>query len=364
MKLTLERNRLKALAERAANIVQSRNTIQILANVLLDAGSGSLKATATDLDRQIETIQPANVTQPGSTTVDAATLKGIAGKIPDGALVSLEGDGDFLHIQAGRQKYKLATLPAADFPRMKDGDYTAEFTMTGDVLKNILDKTAWAASSEETRFYLCGIALQVANGDAVAVATDGHRLARFKFSVAADFPDVIVPTRTVKEFGNILTADDATVSLNENKIRVKSGDTVLTSKLIDGQYPTWDRVIPKSNPNSITANSVDLRLAIDAVLPVDTETKTRAVKLSISDGTLGISIRANNGGDAQDEVDVEQVGAGAEIGLNSKYALEALEQSGKGDDVTIHYGTGMDPLLVEYASEPDLIAVIMPVRLA
>lgn len=360
MKLTIEKNDLLNLANTAVSVVANRNTIPILANVLLDASEHTLKATATDLDRQIDTKVQAHVHGPGRATVNAKMLADIAKAIKDGALIEASTDEGYLHIKAGRAKYKLATLSADDFPIMERNDYQATLSMPALELANILRKTVWAASSEETRYYLQGVAIQKRDSGAVAVATDGHRLARFNFQTDEDWQDVIIPAKTVNEFIRVATDGDAVLSISETKVRLECGNTTVTSKLIDGTYPEWSRVIPKGHENAITASSGDLKDAISRVVLVSSE-RTRAVKLVVDGGTLGIHVQGGDGGQADESLDVDQKGANVTIGLNSKYGLEALNRADKGD-VTIRYGDSLAPVLIEYASEPDLLAVLMPMR--
>lgn len=360
MKLTIEKQDLLNLATVAASVVASRNTMPILGNVLLNAASGELKATATDLDRQIDSKAPAQVSQSGLATVDAKLLHGIAKAIEDGALIEASTDNGYLHIKAGRAKYKLATLPVDDFPVMERNDYEATIAMPALELANTLKKTVWAASSEETRYYLQGVAIQKHSDTAVAVATDGHRLARFNFQTDAEWENVIIPTETVKKFIDAATDGDAILSIGKTKVKLECGATVITSKIIDGTYPEWQRVIPSSHVNSITAHSGSLEKAIARVVLVASE-KTKAVKLVVDNGSLGIHVQGSDGGQADETLDVEQKGEDVTIGLNSKYGLEALNRADKGD-VTINYGGPLEPVLIEYASEPDMVAVLMPMR--
>jgi len=358
MKLTIEKRDLQTLATRAANVVQSRNTIPILGHVKLTASGNQLSAVSTTLDQQLETSAAANVERPGEVTVDAKLLADISKAIKDGALIECNLSDDVLHLKAGRAQYKLQTLPSEDFPMMRGDNFTSTFEVGGITLRNILDKTIWAASTEETRYYLQGVAMQQREGRSVFVSTDGHRLAKFDGPEVDAFPDVIIPAKAVHDFIRILDEGTATVSLSDTKVRIVVGDTAITTQVIDGTFPDYNRVIPTDHANEVTASSVALKEAISRVVLVATD-RARAVRLSVSGGSLGIAVTGQN--EAEESIDVEQVGNDIEFGLNSKYGLDALNRADKGD-VTIQYGSGMDSMLVRYASEPDLIAVLMPMR--
>lgn len=302
----------------------------------------------------------ATVTEQCVTTVNAEMLNGIVGKLPKGSLVSLSELKGYLHIEAGRSKFKLATLPAEDFPVMADGNYTASLSLQGIELRNAIDKTSWASSTEETRYYLQGIAMQYRDGNANFVATDGHRLAWYVERDVPEFPGVIIPSATAKQFKALLGDGDATIDVSETKIRLTFGDLVVVSKVIDGTYPDWSRIIPNDNKNSITLASVDAKQAIERVSVVATE-RTKAVRFGVTGGELTLTVQDATGGSAQEVMTVKQDGIDADIGMNSKYALDAFAQADKGD-VTIYYSSGLNPMLVKYDKEPGLTAVVMPMR--
>lgn len=360
LSLEIEQSHLQTLLARVIGAVKSRNTIPILGNVKLTAVDNSLIAVATDLDLEVTAKQPAQVTTPGATTVNAAMLSGIVQKLPKGSLVSLNHDGDYLHVKAGRSNFKLATLPVEDFPVMASNEYESRLEFVGLEFKAALSKTIWAASTEETRYYLGGVLMQRNEGRATFTATDGHRLAHFKDGESPEFPDVIIPTSAIKQFIGSLDEGDAMLEVSETKVRLTHGDVVITSKVIDGTYPQWDRVVPKGNANSITLPSVDVKAAVERVSIVATD-RTKAVRFTVKDGEVTLSVTDETGGSATETLAVEQVGEGVEIGFNSKYTLDAFAQADKGD-VTIHYGDAMTPALVSYDKEPNLTVVTMPMR--
>ncbi len=295
MKITVERGAfLKALSH-VQSVVERRNTIPILSNVMIDAGKGQLKLTATDLDIEVVESLPADVLRNGSTTAPAHMLYDIVRKLPDGAQVQVElltSEGGRLAVSAGTVRFELACLPKEDFPQMAAGALPHRFRLAADDLKRIIDKTRFAISTEETRFYLNGIYLHVAkDGKAPvlrAAATDGHRLARYELDMpdgAADMPGVIVPRKTVAELRRLL--DDAEgaidVSLSDTKIQFSTDGVELTSKLIDGTFPDYQRVIPAGNDKALALDAKEFAHAVDRVSTISAD-KTRAVKLNLAPG--------------------------------------------------------------------------------
>lgn len=360
MKLNIEQQHLQQLLSRVIGVTPKRVTIPILANVKLTAADGYLKAVATDLDMEISTKVPADVEQPGETTVIAAMLSAIAAKMPKEKLVSVQANDQYLHVKSGRTKFKLATLDAADFPVFSAENFDASLTFDGEALRNALEKTVWAASTEETRYYLQGVAMQNREGATNFIATDGHRLAWYRVGNDGDFPDVIIPTDTVRQMISAIEDDAATLDVSQTKVRLTYGDTTISSKIIDGQYPDWTRVLPKDNPNSVSLSSLEAKAAIDRVTIVATD-RTRAVRFGVSGGDMTLTVQDQTGGSATEVLTVEQDGENVEIGLNSRYALDAFAQADKGD-VTINYGSSMNAILVKYDKEPELTAVVMPTR--
>ena len=258
MKISVERAVLLKAVGQAQSVVERRNTIPILANVLIEAEGDSVSFRATDLDIEVVDKATAVVERAGATTVSATTLHEIVRKLPDGALVALTDDGASgrLTVEAGRSNFSLATLPKEDFPVMASSEYQSNFSADAPVLRRLFDKSKFAISTEETRYYLNGVYMHVSDGDGGkvlrCVATDGHRLARIDADLpdgAADMPGVIVPRKTVAELRKLLDDDDMkiAVSVSETKVRFATPDITLTSKVIDGTFPDYTRVIPQGN---------------------------------------------------------------------------------------------------------------------
>lgn len=371
MKISIERaDLLKAVAQ-AQSVVERRNTIPILANVLIEADGNTASFRATDLDIEVVDKAPAMVERPGATTVSAVMLHEIVRKLPDGALVVLADDpaAGRLTITAGRSSFNLATLPKEDFPVMATTEYSANFTAKAGVLKRLFDKSKFAISTEETRYYLNGVYMHVAQGDAGAVlrcvATDGHRLARIDAVLpegAAGTPGVIVPRKTVNELRKLLDDDDAdiAVSVSETKVRFATPRITLTSKVIDGTFPDYTRVIPTGNTRRLEVDAAEFAKAVDRVATVSSE-RSRAVKLSLDEDRLVLSVNAPDAGAAEEELAVAYADERLEIGFNAKYLLEIASQVDRENAVFLFNSSG-DPTLMREGNDTSAVYVVMPMR--
>jgi DNA polymerase-3 subunit beta len=371
MKLTIERaSLLKSLAH-VQSVVERRNTIPILSNVLLEAGDDQLRLTATDMDLSVVESVAASVGQPGATTAPAHTLYDIVRKLPEGAEVSLDSSGDNgrMNLEAGRSSFTLPTLPKEDFPAIGDTDLPQTFALAAAELQNLIDHTRFAISTEETRYYLNGIYLHATTGDDLpalrAVATDGHRLARFEMPLpdgAADMPAVIVPRKTVGELRKMIDEGSGSVgiSLSETRIRFAFAETILTSKLIDGTFPDYERVIPSANDKVLDVDRKAFFDAVDRVSTISTE-KSRAVKLSLDNGVLTLSATSPDSGSAVEELEVEYGGEAIEIGFNSRYLLDIAQQI-EGEDAQFVLADAASPTIVRDRSDSSALYVLMPMR--
>ena len=371
MRATLERAALlKALAH-VHRVVERRNTIPILANVLLRAGDGALRLQATDLDLEIVETTPAEVAQAGATTVPAHTLYDIVRKLPDGSQVSLEmtGERGLVTIRAGRSRFTLQTLPDSDFPDLAAGELPTTFTVATSEFRRLIDKTQFAISTEETRYYLNGIYLHVAESAGAstlrAVATDGHRLARVEIPAPAGakgMPGVIVPRKTVAEIQRLLEdpEGEVKVEISATKIRVSLGAAILTSKLIDGSFPDYNRVIPTGNDKRLTVDRAEFASAVDRVSTISSE-RGRAVKLSLADRRLVLTVTNPDSGNATEEIEVDYESDPLDIGFNSRYLLDIAGQL-EGDTALIRLADPGSPTLVQDRDGAAALYVLMPMR--
>jgi DNA polymerase-3 subunit beta len=371
MKISIERGTLLRALAQAQSVVERRNTIPILANVLIEAEGDQASFRATDLDIEVVDRTPALVERAGATTVNAVVFHDIVRKLPDGAQVKLTDDGASgrMEVQAGRAHFTLATLPREDFPVMASTDYPANFSAPAKVLRRLFDKSKFAISTEETRYYLNGVYMHVAEGAdgpmLRCVATDGHRLARVDAPLpvgAEEMPGVIVPRKTVGELRKLLDDDDATiaVSVSETKVRFATPDITLTSKVIDGTFPDYTRVIPMGNPRKMEVDASEFAKAVDRVATVSSE-RSRAVKLALDEDRLVLSVNAPDSGAAEEELSVAYHDEKLEIGFNAKYLLEIASQVDR-ENAVFRFNSSGDPTLMQEGTDDSAIYVVMPMR--
>jgi DNA polymerase III subunit beta len=369
MKATIERATLLKSLGHVQSVVERRNTIPILSNVLLEAAEdGTIRLMATDLDLQINETVEANVTEPGATTVSAHTLFDIARKLPEGSQVELSAAEGKMQVNAGRARFNLATLPRDDFPVIAEGDLPTQFELPAATLRQIIDKTRFAISTEETRYYLNGIFLHVSDETQPvlkAAATDGHRLARVTVprpEGATGMPDVIIPRKCVAELRKLLDELDGTVSvsLSESKIRFGLGSAILTSKLIDGTFPDYTRVIPTANDKLLRIDPRSFEEGVDRVATIASE-KTRAVKMALDRDKITLSVTSPENGTAAEEVPGDYGSDSLEICFNARYLLDILGQI-EGDTVEVHLADAAAPTLLRENDKASALYVLMPMR--
>ena len=374
MKLTIERSTLLSSLAHVQSVVERRNTIPILANVRIDAQGGDrLRLTATDMDLAVVDEAAAVVEQEGAVTTTALTLYDIVRKLPDGAQVAMRldgGEGGQLDLVSGRSRFRLSCLPIAEFPVMGDDELPHSFELPRDHLRRLIDKTRFAISTEETRYYLNGIHLhKAADQEGVerlrAVATDGHRLSCADVALpegAADLPGVIVPRKTVMEVRKLIDDGDAPVSigLSETRIRFEVDDAQLTSKLIDGSFPDYERVIPSGNNNILTVASGSFAEAVDRVSSISTD-RSHAIKLSLSEGQVTLTANSPDTGTATEELDADYGAGPLEIGLNARYVLDVAGQI-ESESIRFFFADAGSPSLVRDTGDSAALHVIMPLR--
>lgn len=371
MKVSIERSALLKAMSQAQSVVERRNTIPILANVLIEAEGGEISFRATDLDIEVVYKVVGMVERAGATTVGAHTLHEIVRKLPDGAMVELTDDAtsNRLDVVAGRSSFSLATLPREDFPIMANSEYACNFSAQAETLRRLFDKSKFAISTEETRYYLNGVYMHSsdgANGKVLrCVATDGHRLARIDTELpdgAETLPGVIVPRKTVGELRKLLDEDKIkiAVSVSETKIRFATPEMILTSKVIDGSFPDYTRVIPQGNTRRLEVDAAEFAQAVDRVSTVSSE-RSRAVKLTLEDDRLILSVNAPDSGAAEEELVVAYADERLEIGFNAKYLLEIAGQVDRENAVFMFNSSG-DPTLMREGNDESAVYVVMPMR--
>ena len=363
---------LKALAH-VQSVVERRNTIPILANVMIAVRDGKLTLTATDMEIAIVEDVAADSVRNGACTAPAATLYEIVRKLPDGAVVELDcpgGDAQ-LALRAGRYATSLVVLPTDDFPSMTAGTLPHKFALPAQTLRGLIDRTRFAISTEETRYYLNGIYIHQTEADGAkvlrAVATDGHRLARVEEPLpegAGSMPGVIVPRKTVGELRKLLdeTSGEVEVALSDTRIQFRVGTVTLTSKLIDGTFPEYERVIPRDNDKVLRVNKGDFAEAVARVAAISSE-RSRPVKLSLARDLLVLSASSPEQGTASEELDGDKVKYEAgplEIGFQARYLNDITDQIS--NVVEFRFSDGAAPTVVLDSADASALYVLMPMR--
>jgi len=376
MQFKIDRSSLLKSLSHIQGVVERRNTIPILSNVKIEADNSALKFTATDMDVAITENIEAEVTTPGNITVPAHTFHDIVRKLPEDSQVECsysEGDSaKTLKIIAAKCSFTLPVIEANDFPVIETGDITHSFSVTKKDFLKLLDKSKFAISTEETRYYLNGIYLHdtQSNGNDVlrAVATDGHRLARIEVALpegAKGIPKIIIPRKTILEIKKVLDEDtedqDIKVDISATKIKLEYSNVVLISKLIDGNFPDYERVIPTNNTLTLKTKVKPLTTAIDRVSTISSD-KGKAVKLTLGDNKLVLSADNVEVGFAEEELPVDYANDKIETGFNSKYLLE-LTSVLDGDTAEFHFSDGSSPTLVQDLTDTSSLYVIMPMRI-
>ncbi len=371
MKITLERAALLKSLGHVHRVVERRTTIPILSNVLLQADGRSLLLKATDLDLEVTETVAADVGMAGGTTLPAHTLYDIVRKLPEGAQVSLDAgeDGGQLLLKSGRSRFMLQSLPESDFPDLSAGEMTHKFTLAAADLKKLIEKTQFAISNEETRYYLNGIYMHTSEIDGHsmlrAVATDGHRLARVEIPApagAVGMPGVIVPRKAVNEVLKLIedAESEVTIDLSSNKIRFNFGQVVLTSKLIDGTFPDYARVIPAGNDKRLVVERSDFQRAVDRVSTISSE-RGRAVKMALTDGKLVLSVTNPDAGNAVEELEVDYDSTPLDIGFNARYLLDIANQLDS-DTALFRLADSGSPTIIQDRDGAAALYVLMPMR--
>jgi DNA polymerase III subunit beta len=371
MKVTIERSVLLKALGHVHRIVERRNTIPILANVLIDAKDGKLALKSTDLDLEAAEQVPADVAQNGATTVPAHVIYEIVRKLPEGAQASLEttGDAGQLVLRSGRSRFTLQALPASDFPDLTSGEFSHKFTLPAAELKRLIENTQFAISTEETRYYLNGVFLHTVESGGTpvlrAVATDGHRLARVETPApegSAGIPGVIVPRKAVSEVQKLLEdpAQDIGIEISTAKARFQFGDVVLTTKLIDGTFPDYARVIPTGNDKRLVVDKDPFKNAVDRVATLSSE-RGRAIKLAITEGKMTLSVNNPDSGSASEEIEADYDSAPIDIGFNARYLLDIVGQLSS-DTALIRLADPGSPTLIQDREGAPALYVLMPLR--
>ena len=368
MRLAIEAGDLRALLGHVRGVIEARNSVPILGNVKLTAETGMLTVTGTDLDAEISARADAEIDAGGSVTAPGHTLHDIVKKLPDGGQVELQTDaGGRLILRCGRSRFTLATLPVGDFPTLAVGELPHRFAIDPAALRTLIDRTRFAICTEPTRYYLTGIYLHARGGMLRAVATDGHRLARADAPLpdgAAGMPGIIVPRKAVAEARKLVdaAADPIEVAVSEKQVRITAGAATLTSKLIDGTFPDYERVIPTDNNEHAEIDRDELVMAVARVSAICADSSL-AIKLDVAPGRVDLSATGGETGSAGEELDARYAGDPLTIGFNARYLADILDQLG-GDAVRISIGDPQGPALLRQPGDDATLYVLMPMRVA
>ena len=356
-------------------IVEVRHTLPILSNIILKAENNELIISSTNLDIYCSDKVDAEISTPGETSVSAVTFFEIAKRLPPGSEVQfdLNDTQNEIVLKCGRSKFNLSTLSTDDFPIISESDLSINFVMSAEELIRMIDKTKFAISSEETRYYLNGIFFHKAERNSInflrAVATDGHRLAQYDIPLpqgAEEMSGIIIPKKTILELRKVLddAESDINISLNENKIKFSFSRLKIVSKVIDGTFPDYTRVIPQNNDKNFKTLNKELKGAIDRVsaVAINEEAKSKAIKISVENNKIHLSVVSQSKGSAREEIDVKYNGTNVDIGFNARYLTDICNEI-DGEEVSISLLDSVSPAIILDQTDENLFFVLMPMRI-
>jgi DNA polymerase-3 subunit beta len=363
VKLSIVREKLLAALEQVGGVVERRNTIPVLANVKLAVDDLGLTVTGTDLGIQVTSTVDAKAVTAGATTIASQTLMDIVRKLPSGVDVTLEADEASAIIKAGRSRFQLQVLPASDFPSFSAENLGQEFTISAGKLRELIGAVRFAISHDDARFYLHGIHLHTMGDQLVAVATDGHRLAKYTMLAPSGLDcslGIIVPKKTIENILKVIdTKSDVVISFSNERIRVACGSTVLISKLIDGSFPDYQRVIPSEFSTTAVVDIRDLTAALDRISSV--AEKGRATRFSFEAGKVAVETVNSSAGTASEDVSCIFEAEPLKIGFNSRYVMDILD-SLNSETVEFRLGDPGAPAMLVPSGRSDVVTVCMPMR--
>ncbi len=367
MKFVISREALIKPLQLVAGVVERRQTLPVLSNILLVAEGDQLSMTGTDLE--VELVGRVTLDEPaeaGSVTVPARKLMDICKSLPDSARIELTLTGQKMVIKAGRSRFSLSTLPAAEFPNVEDSPETLELSMIQQQLRNLIDKTGFSMAQQDVRYYLNGMLLEIADGQLRSVSTDGHRLATSVTPVEAQEGlqhQIIVPRKGILELARLLQngEDELRLVIGASHIRAHVGDFTFTSKLVDGKFPDYERVIPKNGDKILLSDRMELRQVLSRIAILSNE-KYRGVRLALSSGYLQVMANNPEQEEAEETLAVDYQGPAVEIGFNVNYLIDVLSIL-PDNMVSISLSDPNSSSLIEAVDNSDSLYVIMPMRM-
>jgi DNA polymerase-3 subunit beta len=367
MKFSISRDALLKPLQLVAGVVERRQTLPVLSNILLVVEGNQLSMTGTDLEvEMVGRVELEQQAESGAVTVPAKKLMDICKSLPDHANIELSLDGPKVTIKSGRSRFTLSTLPASDFPNVEDGPQKLEIDIDQSKLRYLIDHVSFAMAHQDVRYYLNGMLLELDGDKLRTVSTDGHRLAASVCTIDASVSEkqqIIVPRKGILELGKLLQDDDAPAKLviGSSHIRVNIGDFIFTSKLVDGKFPDYERVIPVGGDKHVIADRLELRHVFSRIAILSNE-KYRGVRLLLSNGTLQVTANNPEQEEAEESLVVDYQGESMEVGFNVNYLLDVLSITSS-DLVRITLTNSNSSALIEEVSESDSLYVIMPMRM-
>lgn len=366
MKFTAKRESILKPLQLVSGVVERRQTLPVLSNVLMVAEQGTIALTATDLEVELRAQAELEIEEPGEITLPARKFLDICRTLPEGADLQLSVEGEKAQLRSGRSRFTLASLAASEFPSVEAINPTQDFSMPQRDLKFLIERTHFSMAQQDVRYYLNGLMLELGEGSLHSVATDGHRLALCALGAPVEGggnQQVIVPRKGIQELARLLEDSDepVRVQIGSNHVRMEMGDVRFTSKLIDGRFPDYQRVLPRDSDKEVTADRETLKQALVRTSILSNE-KYRGVRLQLEPGRLRIQAHNPEQEEAEEEIEVEYQGSELEIGFNVNYILDALNAI-PGGEVRVLLKDSNSSCLIHQPDSQDCQYVVMPMRL-
>lgn len=369
MKLTINRESLLPIIERANSVVEAKSTTPVLSNILLSVSEQGLRITGTDLDTEISgAIDNTGIEQNGTTTVSAKKMLDICKALPADSIIQMKLEDNILALTSSRSSFKLATLPADDFSILDSLVFDTSLTLIENEFLNLLNQTSYSMAQHDVRYYLNGMLLTTTSDKITTVATDGHRLACCSLALDSSQTkneiSIIIPRKGINELSRLLQSDaktSITLELSQNHIRLQKDNIRFTSKLIDGKYPDYQATIPKTTLYEIEMDRQQIKDCLVRVAILSND-KFRGVSLKLTDGLLTIRSDNPDRETAQESIDINYTGDDLEVGFNVNYLLDAINNI-QGDTISFALNTVESSTLIHSTDNPNCMCVVMPVRL-
>ena len=370
MKFVVNKSIIFKTLSHLQSIVNKKNTLPILSNILIEAKKNHLTLSSTDMDISIKETLNCNIIEDGATTLNAQIMFDIIKKLPENNDIEfISNNGKILTIRSKGSKFSLSCLPKDEFPIIDTVTNGKKFQINSQIIYNLINKTKFAISNEETRYFLNGLYFNISNNEKVSiltiVGTDGHRLATSSFNqnqIDSDIPGIIIPKKTINELSKLLVDNDKDIEIqiSSNKIIFYINKLILISKLIDGNFPDYSRVIPNNNNNILTINRLNLLSAVDRVSTIANE-NSPSIKFKLLKNLINLSTINNENSTATEDIQAKYEGNEIEIGFNSKYIMDILDNL-EGEEIKISFNDNSTPIIAQEQTGSDITYVLMPMR--